>query len=66
MASREVKEMSCTNKKSRVPNNPIALGTLVFLMYILPIVILTIISGIASIPHWLWNSIKEWGWDKTE
>ena len=56
--------MSCTNKKSRVPNNPIALATLVFLMYILPIVILTIISGIASIPHWLWNSIKEWGWDK--
>ena len=56
--------MSCTNKKSRVPNNPIALATLVFLMYILPIVILTIISGIASIPYWLWNSIKEWGWDK--
>ena len=58
--------MSCTNKKSRVPNNPIALATLVFLMYILPIVILTIISGIAAIPSWLWNSIKEWGGDKTE
>ena len=56
--------MSCEGKKSRVPSNTIALGTLVFLMYILPIVILTIISGIASIPHWLWNSIKEWGWDK--
>ena len=58
--------MSCEGKKSRVPNNTIALATLVFLMYILPIVILTIISGIASIPYWLWNSIKEWGWDKTE
>lgn len=58
--------MSCINKKSKVPNNTIAIGSLIFLTYIMPIVILTIISGIVSIPYWIWNSIKEWGWDKTE
>ena len=58
--------MSCTTKKSRVPNNTIAIAILFFLTYMLPIVILTGISCLLSIPYWIWDGIKAWGWSKTE
>ena len=56
--------MSCTEKKSRVPNNTIAIAILFFLTYMLPMVILIGVSFLLSIPYWLWDRIQEWGWDE--